>query len=191
VVIYDDMGGLNAARLFWELERIGHPRVSVLDGGLVQWVLDGRRVTANSARPAPVAYEGGGGGRANEAVLADVRAAGARLLDVRSREEYAGEPRDPRGGHIPGAHWWVWDSAIDLENGFRLRPAETLSTSLAQAGVTDPTAPLIAYCRSGHRASHTYLALRLLGYRDVRVYDGSMAEYGLDRGAPLARGMRP
>jgi len=107
VVVYDDLGGLNAARLFWELERIGHPEVSVLDGGLVKWILDGRRVVNARAPRSAVTYERGGIGRDNEAGLRDVQQAlekrSIRLLDVRTNEEYIGEPKKPRTGHILGA----------------------------------------------------------------------------------------
>jgi len=74
VVIYDDMGGLNAARLFWELERIGHRDVSVLDGGLVRWALDGRKLVNTPVKRVPATYQAAGNGRANEAALTDVRA---------------------------------------------------------------------------------------------------------------------
>jgi len=193
VVLYDDMGGLQAARLFWELERLGHERVSVLDGGLVAWVRDGRKVSAAPATPRAVTYVPNPGARARDN-LAD-RAALARpgqvVLDVRSQEEYQGEPKDPRGGHVPGARFWAWDQAVDVAGGFRLAPAEPLRASLASAGAGGPDAPVVAYCRSGHRAAHTYLVLRALGYQQVRLYAGSMLDYQLDRDAPLRRGNAP
>ncbi|OGI39860.1 MAG: hypothetical protein A2V91_05540 [Candidatus Muproteobacteria bacterium RBG_16_64_10] len=186
------MGGLNAARLFWELERIGHREVSVLDGGLVQWVLDGRKVTNNAPRRAPTTYVPAGPGRANEAPLAAVRAAtaGGVLLDVRSEEEYIGEAKKPRTGHIPGARFWPWDAAVDFERGFVQRDAATLNKTLAQVGA-DPNAPVIAYCRSGHRAARAYLTLRSLGYENVKVYANSMNEYAAVRDAPLKPGKAP
>jgi thiosulfate/3-mercaptopyruvate sulfurtransferase len=107
VVIYDDMGGLNAGRLFLELERIRHPEVSVLDGGLVKWVLNGKRVDNIPHLRKPVNYQSGREQRANLATLADIRntsgQAAPLLLDVRSRDEYTGNPKDVRSGHIPGA----------------------------------------------------------------------------------------
>lgn len=193
VVIYDDMGGLNAARLFWELERIGHPEVSVLDGGLVRWVLDGRKVVNNAPRRAPVAYPLPVRGRDSEATLADVRTASQNhtlLLDVRSEEEYAGEAKKPRTGHVPGARLWPWDMAVDFERGFAQRDEAALKKSLAQVGA-DPNAPVIAYCRSGHRAARAYLMLRALGYDNVKVYANSMNEYATVRDAPLKQGKQP
>jgi len=193
VVVYDDLGGLHAARLFWELERFGHRAVSVLDGGLVRWILDGRKVVNDAPRRAPTAYPLPAERRANEASLDDVRAAvRARtpLLDIRSMEEYVGDPKKPRTGHVPGARLWPWDAAVDFERGFVQRNAEALKKTLAQTGA-DPNAPVIAYCRSGHRAARAYLTLRSLGYENVKLYANSMNEYSLARDAPLKQGREP
>ena len=196
VVVYDDMGGLNAGRLFWELERIGHEKVSVLEGGLVDWILSGRKVEATLVEPKKVTYvPAGGDGRDNEIDLAAVRAASAggktAILDVRSREEYIGNPRMPRSGHVPGARLWSWDGSVDFEQGFKRKPVPELMASLADAGVTDKSQPVITYCRSGHRASQSYLTLRALGFEDVRLYDGSMLEYEKIKAAPVKTGPRP
>ncbi len=190
VVVYDDMGGLNAGRLFWELERIGHEKVSVLEGGLVHWIQSGRKVEGKPNERARVTYTPkGGSGRANEADMAAVKAAssggGATLLDVRTPEEYNCDPREKRSGHIPGAKLWSWDRSVDFGNGFKPAPVPELMASLKEAGLTDKSQPVIAYCRSGHRASQSYLALRALGFEDVRLYDGSMLDYLTDRSAPL------
>ncbi|MDH5487713.1 MAG: sulfurtransferase [Gammaproteobacteria bacterium] len=192
VVIYDDLGGLNAARLFWELERIGHPAVSVLDGGLVRWILDGRRVVNTPALQSAVTYERGGIGRDNEAGLRDVQQAvekhTALLLDARTEEEYIGEPKKPRTGHIPGARLWPWDLAVDFERGFVRRDEATLRKALAGAG---PDRPVITYCLTGHRAARTYLTLRALGFENVKVYANSMNEYSLMPQTPIKQGKEP
>ncbi len=194
VVIYDDLGGLHAARLFWELERIGHPEVSVLDGGLVKWILDGRRVVNAPAPRKAVTYGRRGVGRDNEAGLRDVQQAlekrSTRLLDVRTDEEYTGEPKKPRTGHIPGARLWPWDLAVDFERGFVRRDDATLRKALAQVD-TGPDRTVIAYCRSGHRAAHTYLTMRALGFEHVKLYANSMNEYSLAPAAPIKQGKEP
>lgn len=139
VVAYDDLGGLNAARLFWELERLHHTEVSVLDGGLVRWILDGRKVVNDAPRRKPVTYRLPERGRANEATIEDMRAAlhtRTPLLDVRSAEEYEGDPKKPRTGHIPGARRWPWDAAVDFERGFVQRDEAQLKKSLAPPGST-------------------------------------------------------
>ena len=195
VVIYDDIGSMEAGRLYWELERLGHKKMSVLDGGIVQWVLDGHKVTNLVARPSAVAYKTNGGGRANEADLAYVREASdkgtAVLLDVRSQDEYIGHPRYPRSGHIPGARWLGWDTNVDFQNGFKLKKEADLMANLKISGITGKQDPVVVYCRSGHRASQTYLTLRKLGFEDVRLYDGSMAEYEQDKTAPVVKGLSP
>lgn len=195
VVIYDDAGGLHAGRLFWELERIGHPQVSVLDGGLVAWVLQGRKVVNAPTRRPPVTYVAGDGRRANEASLADVKSAaggtGPLLLDVRTKEEYLGDPRQPRTGHVPGARLWPWEQAVDMANGYTRTDVVALRQSLKRVGVTDTKQPIIAYCRSGHRAAQTYLTLRSLGFENVQLYANSMLEYATDPTASLKHGPTP
>jgi thiosulfate/3-mercaptopyruvate sulfurtransferase len=197
VVVYDDLGGLNAARLFWELEHIGHPKVSVLDGGLVRWILDGRRVVNTpAAARAATHYELTGAGRDNEASLSEVRSAAAGrqaalLLDVRTAEEYLGDPKNPRTGHIPGARWWPWEQAVDFARGFVFADRERLRDRFRQAGLSEPDRPVITYCRSGHRAAHTYLTLRALGFERVRLYASSMNEYARIPDAPLRQGPSP
>lgn len=192
VVIYDDMAGLNAGRLFWELERIGHPSVSVLRGGLVQWLLAGHNVDNNATKRRSVSYASNGQGRANEAGLEDIVSVSGEqsvsLLDVRSPEEYLGHPRAKRSGHIPGARLWSWQDSVDFERGFVPKPTPTLMASLTAAGAGDKTAPVYLYCRSGHRAAQSYLTLRGLGYEKVKLYDGSMAEYARQPGLPLVKG---
>ena len=192
VVIYDDMAGLNAGRLFWELERIGHPNVSVLRGGLVKWVLAGHKVDNAEVRKRPVKYEINGDGRANEAGLKDIvaisRDKSASLLDVRTPEEYLGHPKAKRSGHIPGARLWPWQETVDFEEGFVAKPEPLLMASLVSAGVEDKSAPVYLYCRSGHRAAQSYLTLRGLGYDNVKLYDGSMAEYARRTDLPLVKG---
>lgn len=189
IVIYDDMGGLDAGRLFWELERIGHPKVSVLRGGLVKWVLAAHRVDNKPLKPTVVKYKSGKSGRDNEASLDSIRNDKTSvLLDVRSIEEYTGHPRYPRSGHIPGAKWWPWETNVDFEHGFVPHSNEVLQAALATLDVKDKAKPVILYCRTGHRASQSYLTLRSLGYTDVKLYDGSMAEYASKRELPLQKG---
>lgn len=192
IVIYDDMGGLEAGRLFWHLEQLGHPRVSVLDGGLVKWILEGRKVSNAEVKRSAANYGPLTQSRDNEAMLEDIDTLitnqSARLIDVRSMEEYAGNEKRKQGGHIAGALWWEWDQALDVQGGFRLKPGETLKQLLAQKGIEDKKQPLVTYCQSGHRAAHTYLVLRHLGFENVRLYPNSMKEYGSVRGKKLVRG---
>lgn len=195
VVIYDDMGGLHAGRLYWELERIGHPKVSVVDGGLVTWILQGNKVDNKEVTRKRVNYVAGKVTDKNEIDLAGVKKASesgqSTLLDVRSKEEYVGFPKYKRTGHIPGAKLWPWDDSVAFDNGFVLKSGDELQQSLTKLGVNNKKDPLVLYCRSGHRASQAYLTLKHLGYENIKLYDGSMAEYMQDKSAPVKQGDKP
>lgn len=194
IVIYDDLGGLNASRLYWELEGLGHQRIALLDGGLVKWILEGRKVSNETVQANKTIYSPANKkDRTNLATLAEITRlpADAILLDVRTQEEYAGDPRQSRTGHIPGARWWPWDSSVDFNDGFRLKPVAELQRQLQALGVTNPASPVYLYCRTGHRASQTYYVLRQLGFSKVKIYDGSIAEYSRHKELPLKTGMQP
>lgn len=196
VVIYDDMGGLHASRLFWELEKIGHKNISILNGGLVTWILSGKKVTADIKNTTKTQYVASTkSGRNNvvevEEILKTKYDNKNILLDVRSKDEYVGHPRDPRGGHIPNAKWWEWSQAVNFENAFKMQNTTTLTKQLQQVGLNNKKTPITLYCRSAHRASQSYFTLRQLGYTNVKIYDGSMAEYGKIKSAPLKKGLAP
>ena len=194
IVIYDDLGGLNASRLYWELERLGHQRFALLDGGLVKWILEGRKVSNETVQANKTIYSPENKkDRTNLATLAEITRlpADATLLDVRTQEEDAGDPRQARTGHIPGARWWPWDSSVDFNDGFRLKPVAELQRQLQALGVTNPASPVYLYCRTGHRASQTYYVLRQLGFSKVKIYDGSIAKYSRHKELPLKTGMQP
>ena len=196
VVIYDDMGGLHASRLFWELEKIGHKNISILNGGLVKWILDGKKVTAALTKTTTVQYHAAmKSGRDNlvsaEKILNSHFNDKNILLDVRSKDEYVGHPRDPRGGHIPNAKWWEWQQAVNFDNAFQLQRASVTKEQLKELGISKSNTPITLYCQSGHRASHSYFTLRNLGFTDVKIYDGSMAEYSKIKSAPLKKGLLP
>jgi thiosulfate/3-mercaptopyruvate sulfurtransferase len=194
VVIYDDTGGLHAARLFWELEQLGHEKVSIVDGGLVKWIRENRPVSAEAPKLKPAKYEPAKTGNSATASLESVKKAETNktvLLDVRSKEEYLGNPKQKRSGHIPGARWWEWDQGVNFDGGFVMQDRNKLLSSLANVGLKDKSQEVILYCRSGHRASSAYLTLRELGFDNVRLYDGSMKEYGQHKNLPLKTGKEP
>ena len=197
IVIYDDTGGLHAGRLFWELERINHKNVSLLDGGLVKWILEGNPVTATpfqpkvkTTYPTPKSFNKGTIATIND-VLPDSRAKNTLLIDVRSQEEYNGNVKQRRSGHIPGAKLWSWDKAIDFENQFKFKSKKALKTELSKIGLDKKQQPVILYCRSAHRASQSYVTLRSLGFENIKVYDGSMKQYEISANAPLTKGAKP
>ncbi|MDH5445903.1 MAG: sulfurtransferase [Gammaproteobacteria bacterium] len=192
IVIYDDTAGLNAARLFWELERLGHQKLSILNGGLVKWILEGRKVVANHKNYPKTQYQPNlKSGRDNLAKLSDISHAKQVLLDVRSQDEYTGHPRQKRSGHIPGALWWNWEDNVNFNDAFQIQSDSSLLNRINQLKINDKKQQIIVYCRSGHRASHSYFTLRKLGYTNIRLYDGSMAEYSQMKNTELRRGNKP
>lgn len=196
IVIYDDMGGLHAGRLFWELEKLGHKKISILNGGLVTWILAGKKVTATTNKTKPVSYIANNkSNRDNVASLDDILKTKFNdkniLLDVRSKDEYVGHPRNPKGGHIPNAKWWEWSQAVNFENAFKMQSRANLKKQLQQVGVNNKNTPITLYCQSAHRAAQSYFTLRQLGYQNVKIYDGSMSEYSQVKSAPLKKGLTP
>jgi thiosulfate/3-mercaptopyruvate sulfurtransferase len=196
VVIYDDMGGLHAGRLFWELEKIGHKNISILNGGLVKWILAGKKVSAKSQTIKAVQYKTDSkSGRNNTATLEEILNTTFNskniLLDVRSKEEYSGHPRYPKTGHIPKAKWWEWSQSVNFENAFKMQKQTMLKKQLQQLGISKTNTPITLYCQSAHRAAQSYFTLRQLGFENVKVYDGSMSEYSKVKSAPLTRGLKP
>ena len=195
IIIYDDMGGLNAARLYWELEKIGHKSFSILDGGLVKWILEGRPVVNKQAQYTRTSYPSFKRDQKNNIDLAKLQTSISQrktvLLDVRSKDEYTGHPQQKRSGHIPGAKWWEWSNGVNFDNQFTLTSKQELTQQLSTLGIQNKDQDIVVYCQSGHRATHAFYSLRRLGYKNVRVYDGSMAEYSRIPSQALKPGLQP
>lgn len=201
VVIYGDKSNWWAAYALWVFSLFGHSDVRLLDGGRDAWIAEGRPLTTDqSARPAteyPVVERDDTVLRAyRDDVLAHL---GSPLIDVRSPEEYDGTrttaPAYPeegalRAGHIPSAQNVPWARAVAADGRFRLR-AELDAIYRGEAGLEDDDA-IIAYCRIGERSSHTWFVLKhLLGFDDVRNYDGSWTEWGSAVRVPIVTGSEP
>ena len=199
IVLYGDCHNWFAAWAFWQLAVQGHRDVRLLNGGRNKWELEHRPLTGRlPARPA-VEYEPGVRDQSLRAMLVDTALHASHrlpLVDVRSPEEFSGEVLAPpglpescqRGGHIPGAINIPWIMAVN-EADSTFRSVETLG---AVYGRLDPGERTIVYCRIGERSSHTWFVLRyLLGFRDVKNYDGSWTEWGNLVGAPISRTVGP
>ncbi|MGH7844806.1 MAG: sulfurtransferase [Candidatus Binatia bacterium] len=179
VVVYEETSGMRAARAFWFLEYFGHPRVSLLDGGIHAWRQSGYEVTTAVSPPKPAQFKHA----QKDPILAAVdylyRSLGrndVQILDTRSEAEYMGRNiRAARGGAIPGAVHLEWTQNLDPEGKFKSQ--NQLETMYRNLGVT-PDKEIIPYCQGGYRSSHSYLALRLIGYPKVRNYLGSWKEWG-------------
>src|SRR5690606_24180228 len=188
VVLYGDNNNWFAAYALWLLELYGHENVSLMDGGRVKWLADNRPTTTSEPNVPPVSYTAKDANPALRAkrdeVLQAVGQGGPQLVDVRSPAEFSGEVIAPpgmtetaqRGGHIPGAKNIPWARAVNEDGTFK--SPDELRELYKSAGVEDG-ADTIAYCRIGERSSHTWFALKhVLGYDNVKNYDGSWTEYG-------------
>jgi thiosulfate/3-mercaptopyruvate sulfurtransferase len=188
VVVYDEQSGNRAGRAFWFLELFGHPEVRVLDGGFGAWALAGLPVSRDAVVPVATEWQGG----RRTWVLATWKDVAERLgrssttlLDTRAREEYCGTlVRATRGGTIPGSIHLEWTHNLGPDGAFK--PAAELQAMYAAAGVT-PDHEIITYCQGGYRGANSYLALRLLGYPNVRNYLGSWREWGDRTELPIER----
>jgi thiosulfate/3-mercaptopyruvate sulfurtransferase len=207
VVIYGDKNNWWAAYALWVFTLFGHEDVRLLDGGRDKWIAEGRELTREAPRPEPVEYpvveRDDTRVRAfKEDVLAHlgrVREGEGALIDVRSPEEYSGErteiPGYPtegalRAGHIPSAASVPWARAAAPDATFKRRP-DLEQIYLGDAGLK-PGDDVIAYCRIGERSSHTWFVLtHLLGFENVRNYDGSWTEWGSAVRVPIVTGSEP
>ncbi len=189
VVLYGDKNNWFAAYAYWYLKIYGHEDVRILDGGRQKWIDEGRPLTTEVPQPAPRAYTAKERDESirvyRDQVLAGLGRDDIVLVDVRSPQEYSGELVAPpgyeqegaqRAGHIPGARSIPWATAVRDDGTFK--PAEELRQIYAGKGVT-PDKEVRAYCRIGERSAHTWFVLReLLGYANVKNYDGSWTEWG-------------
>ena len=202
VVIYGDKNNWWAAYALWVFSLFGHEDVRLLDGGRDKWIAEGRPITTEAPTPVsadyPVVERDDTALRAyKDDVLAHLGS--GPLIDVRSPEEYDGSrttaPAYPeegalRGGHIPSAQSVPWARAVAPDGGFKPR-AELDAIYRGEAGLQDDDA-IVAYCRIGERSSHTWFVLQhLLGFDDVRNYDGSWTEWGSAVRVPIVTGAEP
>jgi thiosulfate/3-mercaptopyruvate sulfurtransferase len=198
VILYGDNNNWFAAWALWLLKYYGHEDVRLLNGGRVKWLADQRETSTNvPSYPSTnyVAKEPVTHIRAlRDYVINRLGQSDVTLVDVRSPGEYSGELLAPanlpqegaqRGGHIPGAANIPWGQAVQEDGTFK--SAEALQALYGGKGVT-PDREVIAYCRIGERSAHTWFVLtQLLGYPNVRNYDGSWTEWGSLIGAPIEK----
>ena len=198
VVLYGDNNNWFAAWAFWQMKYYGHEDVKLMNGGRAKWEAEGRPLTTEAANPRAKTYVAKPSNENIRAyrdqILGKLSPGVITLVDVRAPAEYSGELLAPenlpqegsqRGGHIPNAANIPWGQAVDQDGTFK--SAEELRAIYGDKEVNGDK-ETISYCRIGERSSHTWFVLtQLLGYNNVRNYDGSWTEWGSIVGAPIER----
>ena len=176
VIFYDNASGISSARGVWLLLYFSHKKVSMLDGGFEKWKRDGYPIEVKSNRLKYSKFNG----QVNENILATFREIRRSLkdkniviLDARSKEEYDGsDVRAARRGHIPSAVNIDWENNIENDTfKSKNKLSKTYSKIPKEAGI-------ITYCQGGYRAANAFVALKILGYKKVKLYLGSWGEWG-------------
>ena len=198
IILYGDNNNWFAAWAFWQLKYYGHADVRLMNGGRALWLAENRPIATDvPSYPAAqynITTENADLRAMRDYVLQAVNSNSHALVDVRSPDEFSGALNAPpnlpqegsqRNGHIPGAANIPWGQAVSEDGTFK--SADDLSELYGGRGI-DGSRETIAYCRIGERSSHTWFVLsQLLGYDNVRNYDGSWTEWGSIVGAPIQR----
>ena len=198
VVFYGDRSNWWACYAFWTFKVLGHEKCLIMDGGRQKWVDEGRDLVKKVPERPKTDYKVSVVDESIRAFRDDVVehiSSGRPLVDVRSPKEYSGEllhmeayPQEGalRGGHIPGAANVPWATAANEDGTFR--SADELVEIYEKGQGLSKDQDVIAYCRIGERSSHTWFVLTyLLGFENVRNYDGSWTEWGNLVRAPIER----
>jgi len=202
LVFYGDNHNWWACYAFWAFRMFGHEKTKIMDGGRAKWIAEDRPLSTERPDYPETDYQATGPDYKERAFALEVVPhveAGKPLVDVRSPGEYTGEllhmPKYPqegalRGGHIPGAENVPWATAVDEDSTFK--SADELRKIYVEGKGLSPDQEVIAYCRIGERSAHTWFVLKyLLGFDNVRNYDGSWTEWGNRVGVPIVKGDQP
>jgi thiosulfate/3-mercaptopyruvate sulfurtransferase len=198
IVLYGGNNNWFATYAYWLFKLRGVENVKLLNGGRKKWELESRALDQEEARRSPATFTLGTEDPSirifRDEVIESAQAGDKAWVDVRSPEEFRGEllapPHLPQEqaqvpGHIPGAANITWSKAARDDGTFK--PADELRKLYEAEGIT-PEKEVVAYCRIGERSSHSWFVLKeLLGFDNVRNYDGSWTEYGSLVGVPVEK----
>ncbi len=199
VILYGDFNNWFAAFVFWVFKYYGHKNVKIMNGGRKKWEIEKKPYTTEEPKISSTTYTAQPPDEGLRAYLFDVKRAIGKndvaLVDVRSPKEFTGEITAPpeypmehaqRGGHIPKAQNIPWATAVNDADG-TFKSVQELQQNYVPKGIT-PDKDIICYCRIGERSSHSWFVLKyLLGYPQVRNYDGSWTEWGNMIGNPVEK----
>ena len=190
-MLYGDFNNWFAAFAFWVFKYYGFKDVRIMNGGRKKWLEEDREISKDTPNYSKGNFKASEPDKSIRIFLNEVKQAldakdRIKMVDVRSPKEFTGEilapPEYPtehaqRGGHIPGAENIPWAQAVNDKDG-TFKSADDLKKLYESKGITSDK-EIIAYCRIGERSSHTWFVLKyLLGYPDVKNYDGSWTEWG-------------
>jgi thiosulfate/3-mercaptopyruvate sulfurtransferase len=198
IIVYGDNNNWFAAYAFWQLKYYGHKEARLMNGGRKKWLEEKRPLTTAAAKVTSTTYHATGPDESIRARKEEIfpiidGKSKAQLVDVRSVDEFTGKIIAPpgmtetaqRAGHIPGAANIPWAQAANEDGTFK---SYDQLKQLYQAKGVNGSDEVIAYCRIGERSSHTWFVLKyLLGYQNVKNYDGSWTEWGNLVGAPIEK----
>jgi len=188
VVVYDERGGIYAARLWWILNYFGHSNVALMNGGWIKWTAENRPMSTDTPAPAAARFTPRPQAKwlaTASDVVGAIDKPGVRIIDARTAAEIEGKDlrNIKRGGFVPSSIPIYWEDLLDPQKK-TFRPAEELKKIYEDHGIL-PAQEVIAYCQVGMRASVDLFALHLIGYDKLRNYYGAWEEWGNRDDLPL------
>ncbi|MDH3327410.1 MAG: sulfurtransferase [Gammaproteobacteria bacterium] len=189
IVAYDDEGGGKAARFMWTMEIAGHKKMSLLDGGIHAWLSDKKPLSNKTPdikqSQYPVSFNDLTTVADADYIMAHLNQPNFCVLDTRSESEFTGaDKRAARAGHIPGAINLDWQEIKNNKDAQRLKPTEELKKMLTGLGLSQEQ-EIVTYCHSHHRSALMYIALKSLGYPNIKGYPASWSDWAVRDDKPV------